>query len=309
MLAGRQKLLRVDASIHIPGQTSKQTTWIDGSGEILKLDVPVFGFVIYRTTKEIALLPSESGGFDLGKMSMVKIERTLPDPHATRRITYRARVKDGSLDGVFTTGLSQSVKQLADKSVEVTVRAVRPDQPAEIDVPVDQPTDDDLQPNSLIQSDDERVMRLARDVVANSTNAWTIARELERHVNSKLKDVNFSQAFATAAEVAETLEGDCTEHAVLLAALCRARNIPARVAIGLVYFRGKSGEGFGYHMWTEVWITDRWVPLDATLGRGGIGAAHLKIAHSSLKGADAYSAFLPVIPVIGRLELEIVDVE
>jgi transglutaminase-like putative cysteine protease len=62
-------------------------------------------------------------------------------------------------------------------------------------------------------------------------------------------------------------------------------------------------------MWTEAWIKDRWIPLDATLGRGGIGAAHLKLAHSNLKGADAYSAFLPVFRVLGQLKLEVVEVE
>ena len=91
---------------------------------------------------------------------------------------------------------------------------------------------------------------------------------------------NFSQAFATAAEVARSLEGDCTEHAVLLAALCRARKIPARVAFGLVYYPPQ--KGFAYHMWNEVWIADRWVPLDATLGLGGIGADHIKLGDSNL---------------------------
>jgi hypothetical protein len=105
--------------------------------------------------------------------------------------------------------------------------------------------------------------------------------------------------------VAETKEGDCTEHAVLLMALCRARKIPARGAMGLVYYPPL--QGFAYHMWTEVWMEDRWVPLDATLGNGGIGAAHLKLAHSNLKGSDKYSAFLPVHAVLGKLKLEVVD--
>ena len=59
----------------------------------------------------------------------------------------------------------------------------------------------------------------------------------------------------------------------------------------------------------EVWIRDRWVPLDATLGRGGIGAAHLKLADSNLHGAGAFAAMMPVFHVIGQLELEIVDVQ
>jgi transglutaminase/protease-like cytokinesis protein 3 len=112
---------------------------------------------------------------------------------------------------------------------------------------------------------------------------------------------------ATAAEVARSLEGDCTEHAMLLAALCRARQIPARVAIGLVYY--PSAGGFAYHMWTEVWIKDRWIPLDATLGLGGIGGAHLKFAHSSMQGTGAYADLLPVVQALRRLNLEIVSSE
>ena len=60
-------------------------------------------------------------------------------------------------------------------------------------------------------------------------------------------------------------------------------------------------------MWNEVWINDRWIPLDATLGRGGIGAGHIKIGDSDLSSASPVSALLPVVQVIGQLELEIVS--
>ena len=115
------------------------------------------------------------------------------------------------------------------------------------------------------------------------------------------------QPVATAAEVADTLVGDCTEHSVLLAALCRARKLPCRIVIGLVYH--PPDQGFAYHMWNEVWIDDRWIPMDATLAHGGIGAAHIKLAHSSLHGVGAYSTFLPVLHVLGQLELEVLEVE
>ena len=105
----------------------------------------------------------------------------------------------------------------------------------------------------------------------------------------------------------EHRKGDCTEHAVLLAALCRARGIPARVAIGLSYV--SAAKGFGYHMWNEVWIDGTWAPLDATLAQGGIGAAHLKLGDSSLKGTSAFGTFLPVAQVIGQLKIEILEVE
>jgi transglutaminase/protease-like cytokinesis protein 3 len=94
---------------------------------------------------------------------------------------------------------------------------------------------------------------------------------------------------------------------MLLAALCRARKIPARIAIGLVYY--PPAQGFAYHMWTEVWIEDRWMGLDATLGDGGIAADHLKLAVSSLAGASAYADLLPVVQAIGKLQLEVVKVD
>ena len=92
---------------------------------------------------------------------------------------------------------------------------------------------------------------------------------------------------------------------MLLAALVRARGIPARVAIGLVY----QDQKFLYHMWDEVYLGGRWIPLDATLAQGGIGAAHLKLAHSNLEGASAYASVLPVAQVAGRLKIELLEVE
>ena len=107
--------------------------------------------------------------------------------------------------------------------------------------------------------------------------------------------------------MAKNLEGDCTEHAVLLAALLRAKKIPSRVVVGLVYVTG--GQSFGGHMWTEAFLNGRWVPLDAPLGQSGIGAAHIKMAASSLAD-DApapIGAFLPLLDVLGTLEIEVIS--
>ena len=94
------------------------------------------------------------------------------------------------------------------------------------------------------------------------TTPWQMAVKFEQFVHNYINRKDFSQAFASAVEVADTREGDCTEHAVLLAALCRARGIPARTAIGLVYV--PHDQGFGYHMWTEVYINNSPLPSGAT---------------------------------------------
>jgi hypothetical protein len=72
-----------------------------------------------------------------------------------------------------------------------------------------------------------------------------------------------------------------------------------------VYYAPK--KGFAYHMWTEAWIGDRWVPLDATLALGGIGADHIKLGASNLAGGSPLADLLGVTQALGRLELEVVE--
>ncbi len=132
---------------------------------------------------------------------------------------------------------------------------------------------------------------------------------MERYVHEKLTKKNFSTAMASAAEVAQRMEGDCTEHAVLLAAMLRAKKVPSRVAAGLVY--ADKLNAFGGHMWTEAFLAGEWIPLDATLGKGGIGPAHLKMADSPLD-EDAplpVSTFLPAYQALGKLKIEVLKAE
>ncbi len=60
-------------------------------------------------------------------------------------------------------------------------------------------------------------------------------------------------------------------------------------------------------MWNEAWIKDRWIPLDATLGRGGVPATHLVLTRSSLETGATFSALLPVMKVMGQLEIQVLD--
>jgi len=135
------------------------------------------------------------------------------------------------------------------------------------------------------------------------------AARLTALVRNRIADKNLDTGFATASEVARTLSGDCTEHAVLLAALLRADGIPSRVASGLVYLEQYSGERdvFGYHMWTQAWIGGRWIDLDAALPGevDGFDATHIALAVSALDGPEAAADFVPLAGLIGRLQIEV----
>src|SRR5262249_42960521 len=151
------------------------------------------------------------------------------------------------------------------------------------------------------------ITQMAANIAPGATDPWTVACAIESFVRTTVKNKNYSQAFATAADVARSQEGDCTEHAIVMAALCRARKNPAPTRFGLLHQPPKNG--FAYHMWNEVWINDRWVPMDGTLGLGGIGADHIKLGDSNLGGGSPMADLLAVIQVFGRLELEVLEVE
>ena len=70
--------------------------------------------------------------------------------------------------------------------------------------------------------------------------------------------------FGTASQTLASGRGDCTEHAVLLAACLRSRGIPSRLVAGIV----PSSDRMLFHLWTEAYL-NRWCMLDATLASGG----------------------------------------
>ena len=51
------------------------------------------------------------------------------------------------------------------------------------------------------------------------------------------------------------------------------------------------------------------MPLDATLGRGRVGATHLKIADQSWHEVRTMVPLFPVMRVMGRVSIEVLSVE
>jgi hypothetical protein len=306
LLEETRQLLRIDTVTTLGDQTSRGAVWTDRAGEIWKSSTEMLGAEAVRTTKEIALGDGKPAELDIARKVSVPLDRPLARPHQTRRIRYRARLDGGDPAKVFVAGTTQQVHSLDAHTAEVTVFAVRPgDGRGNPDAKDDPPSPQDREPNNWIQSDDPKIVALAKQAAGDRSDPWEVAVALEKTARGWIRESDYSRGFDSAADVIESRRGDCTEHAVLLAALVRARGIPARVAIGLVY----QDQKFLYHMWDEVYLGGRWIPLDATLAQGGIGGAHLKLAHSNLEGASAYASVLPVAQVAGRLKIELLEVE
>jgi transglutaminase-like putative cysteine protease len=149
-------------------------------------------------------------------------------------------------------------------------------------------------------------VELAKKATAGVSDPWQRSQRIEKWVAQNLSEKNFKTGFAPASEVARNLTGDCTEHGVLTAAMCRAVGVPARVVVGLVYADHLGG--FGYHLWNEVYVNRRWVAIDPSFDQTSVDAVHIKLSDTSLAGVSPYEAFLPVVRVLSKVTLEPLEI-
>jgi hypothetical protein len=299
------KLLKVRVTQSVnPALTMR--AYFDPTGQLMLTETNLLGqeMKTYRVSKTEALKELAGEELDLIVNTMVRVG-LIRRAHETSKVVYKITMENEDPSRFVKAGKTQSVKKLDEFTIELTVtKAKIPEKNPR--VPADP---DDLKPTRLLQSDDYRVKELAKRGAAGETDQTKVAFRLESYVHRQMKQKNFSTAMASAAEVAASLEGDCTEHAMLLAAMLRARQIPSRVAVGLVYV--PSVQSFGGHMWTEAQINGAWIPLDATLGKGGIGGGHIKLAESNMAD-DApvlVTAFLPLMEVLGKIQIEVLRAE
>ncbi len=301
----RRNLLRIEAVDPRADRWQIPTIyWADQSGRVLKQQEAFLNRETVVVDEAEANRPNDLVRVDLGVDGGVPVDSPIPNASQVNYAVYRVQVSGLTPQQVFPTGLSQRVLPAEEGVALVTVRQVLPDVPGVVDVDITPPEPEDLAPNALIQSDNPRIRAIADSVAGSVEDPWFAAQLLEHHVHGRLSKTDFSQVFSSAAEVAEQRRGDCSEHAVLLAAVCRARQIPARVTVGLLY--SADTRRFLYHMWNEVWIKDRWIPLDATLGRGSIGGCHLKLRDSNLAHESAYGLVAPVIYLMDRIQIDVV---
>ncbi len=310
LLHGTRRLLRVDTRTTLAGQTLAGRLWIDPSGEILKTWMDLLDIESYRAEPAEAQSASARAAASVATLDLIRsiaipVARRLERPLEARRVRYRIRLQGQDPAQVFPSESWQRVRRLDAQTAAITVVARRLGEMPPAGPPDPPPAEADIRPSHFVQSDNPRIAQAAEQAAGGESDPGKVALRLERFVFKAIGEKDYRQAFDSAADALASGRGDCTEHAVLLAALARARGIPARATLGLVYVDGK----FLYHMWTEVYVGGRWFGLDATRGAGGTSGAYLKIAHTSLESTTAYASLLPVARVAGKLGIEILEAD
>lgn len=126
-----------------------------------------------------------------------------------------------------------------------------------------------LKPSAQVESDAKEVRELAAKAVGKETDSFKRALRLEKFVSTYVTGKTLSVASGTALQTLKSRQGDCTEHAALLAGLMRAAGIPARIVCGLAYAPEWASRKnvFVPHAWVEANIAGHWIPYDAALLR------------------------------------------
>ncbi|HEU4589598.1 MAG TPA: transglutaminase-like domain-containing protein [Steroidobacteraceae bacterium] len=137
-----------------------------------------------------------------------------------------------------------------------------------------------LEPTPWLESADPQLARHARVATAGARDDAAKMRRLANYVRQHMSTQVDMLGYGTALQALRTRRGDCTEYAVLLAALGRAAGVPTRVAIGRVYARHFEGRRhvFVPHAWVQAWTGSGWQSFDAALGK--FDSTHLAFAVS-----------------------------
>lgn len=304
----KRKLLRVEIQPQRLEQVPLPTLsiWLNDQHEEVcsEFEVPGLGVVKnVRSTRTDAVAAAKTVGPEISQL--VPIRSPITNAHQSASASYRIRIKDDPDPArAFDADRRQRISSVQGDAIILDVRAVRSS--------VGQKPESAIEPEYLkssyfITSDDPLVKDHARKAVGLESSPRRQVERIESWLRQNMK-VRDHEALATADHVAKTLEGDCTEFAMLMAAMCRAKGIPARTAVGLVYAEVRGKPSFAFHMWTEVFLDGDWIAYDATLGLGGVGACHLKISHQSWQDVRDMTPLFPVLRVLGRLEIDVRDV-
>ena len=287
------------------------TSYIDDELNALKTITPMMGMQLemLACSKDFAL--SEAEPFEFVSKAFVKSPKPLKELSSVKAIEYRIRPAEEAKDFKILSNDNQQVKKQPDGTLVVTVEPAVIPSDAEFGYRGNNAeVRESLKANQYVQSDDEKIQQLAKEAIGQTKNAAVAAKRIERFVSDYIEDKNLSVGYASAAEVAESRQGDCTEFAVLTAALCRAAGIPARIVVGVAYIDEFMDyeNVFGGHAWTEVYVGDKWIGLDASFkasGRGGYDAGHIALA----AGNGELEGFFSLVFSIGQFEIEEVTIE
>lgn len=299
-------LAEVKTSMEMPGGRVDSTGYVDSDFRALKTVVPTMGMnlELIACTKEFAL--SKNDVVDFISKLVIKSPVSIEKIDSVKSITYELIPNEGS-ELEIPSNDNQKVSKGKNGKLSVTVNPVAVGKGDNFPYKGNEPSAvEALKPTAYLQCDNKQIQDLARHAVGNTKDSGEAVRQIESFVSGFITSKDLSVGYASAAEVAASRQGDCTEHAILTAAICRAAGIPARVVFGVVYVDEFIGHKnvFGGHAWVEAYVGGKWIGLDATRAPDGFGAGHIALA----TGNGDPMGFFGMVNTLGYFKIGKVDI-
>lgn len=162
----------------------------------------------------------------------------------------------------------------------------------------DRPTKAYKQPSFVVDFDEPAINAPSQRL--NTKHPKPAPEDVARFVSEYIEQKSYQRAFDIASRVAESKAGDCTEHAVLTAALLRKGKVPARVILGIVLLAVSREQGEPHvmavgHSWVEYHDGKTWRIADAAL-RPEDENAEARTGAPDVQGAETKVrlAYLPI---------------
>jgi hypothetical protein len=305
------QLTRIDTTMSMPGQGKiHSASFVDDDCRVHKDISQIAGMEIEMISCAESFARSENEALEIVRSMFVKSPSSIKDINNIKSLTYHLSPTSANADLSLPTDDNQSVKRLKNGEIVVTVTPIRAQPGSSIPYNGKDPVLlQAMKPARFIDSADPTVTALARRAIGTTTDASVAAAKIESFVASYISDKNFSVGHASASEVAVTKQGDCSEHAVLTAAMCRAVGIPAQVVSGIAYVDDFLGmRGFGGHAWTRAHINGKWIGLDAAFRGSGLGrydAGHIALSF----GDGDYDDLFGLATTLGCFKITSIEID
>jgi len=268
-----------------------QFAWVGPGGEVVK-EKGLLGIELEKSSRSAALAGiSTDPGDDLARLASVKSNRRIPEPAALALLQVEIRGPAAGLPALRggRQQFSDGVLTVRKESLEGLPARLDADRLSRMETVF-------LQPSLHIRSDHKRIEQQVDEILPpdGKHDLPTAARRLVDWVYRNIEKrpvISVPDALATL----ERRQGDCNEHAVLLAALARAAGIPARIETGLAYMNGR----FYYHAWNLLYL-GRWVTADAAFGQLPADVTHIRLA-------SGHQNSFELLGTLDRLQVEVIS--
>lgn len=289
---GRKSLNPVEQTLAFPGVPMKMRAWVDADQTVYKLTMPVMGVELTLLACDRACATAPNQGSDVFDRTLVAAPHALSPDQLAGSVRYALVAREASKPLELPDTDEQRVERRGDTVLVTVHRKARARGE-------DKPGKDDYLPNDWLQSKAPEVVALAQRAAGDARDPLVRMQRVEAFVRSFIRNKSLGVGYASALEVARNPEGDCTEHAVLVAALGRALGVATRVVDGLAYAPGFAGreQVFVPHAWAQAWIDGRWQSFDAALR--GFDAGHIAL---SVGNGDPWR-FYAGLDMLGRIEM------